>query len=78
MSAGEWVLRLAEQYFDGPDVIDPRHIREGVVIRILNRPKFEVYKHKNFFFKVLSGIAIEAAEASGAVEKMDSDIIEEM
>lgn len=78
MSAGEWVLRLAEQYFDGPDIIDPRHIREGVVIRILNHPKFEVYKHKNFNFKVLSGTAIETAEASGAIEKMDSDLIAEM
>lgn len=36
-------------------------VREGVVARILNRPNFAVYKHKNFSFKVLEDIAKDEA-----------------
>lgn len=61
MTAGEYVLRKVEQYFDGPDPIGKTHVREGVVARILNRSNFAVYKHKNFSFKVLEGIAKDEA-----------------
>lgn len=77
-SAGEYVLRKVEQYFDGPDPIGKTHIREGVVARIVNRPDIAVYKHKNFHFKVLSGIAIEEAVSSGAINTMDEDILSEL
>ena len=63
ISAGEWVLKKAEQFYDGEEPIDPTHIREGVVIRVINRPTFTAYKHKNFQFKVLEGIIKECAEA---------------
>lgn len=76
--AGEYVLRKVEQYFDGPDPIGKTHVREGVVVRILNRSNFAVYKHKNFSFKCLAGIAIDQAEASGATEHMSEDLLEEM
>ena len=36
---------------------------QGVVVRIINRPKFCAYKHKNFSFKVLEGIIKDTAEA---------------
>lgn len=55
-SAGEWVKDLAEQYYDGPDPIGKCHIREGVVIRLIEKPKFCAYKHKNLNFKILEGI----------------------
>lgn len=58
---GEYVLRKVEQYFDGADPIGKTHVREGVVARILNRSNFAVYKHKNFSFKVLEGIAKDEA-----------------
>lgn len=61
VDAGEYVKKLAEQYYDGPDPIGKTHIREGVVVRILNRPKFCAYKHKNWSFKVLEGIIKDAA-----------------
>ena len=61
--AGEWIKDVAEQYYDGPDPIGKTHVREGVVVRILNRPKFTAYKHKNFHFKVLEGIVKDVAEA---------------
>lgn len=61
--AGEWAKDWAERYYDGPDPIGKTHIREGVVVRIINRPKFCAYKHKNWFFKALEGIVKVEAEA---------------
>ena len=62
-SAGEWVQAMAERFYDGPDPIGETHVREGVVVRIVNRPKFSAFKHKNFAFKVLEGIAKDVADA---------------
>ena len=70
-SPGEYVLRKVEQYFDGPDPIGKTHIREGVVARIVNRPTIAVYKHKNFSFKVLEGIAKDVADAPDMEEAQD-------
>lgn len=63
ISAGEWVLNKAEQFYDGEEPIDPTHIREGVVVRVINRPTFIAYKHKNFNFKVLENIIKDVATA---------------
>ena len=68
---GEYVLRRVEEYFDGPDPIGKTHVREGVVARICNRSKFEVYKHKNFSFKVLEGIAKDEATAPDLEEAQE-------
>jgi hypothetical protein len=70
-SPGEYVLRKVEKYFDGPDPIGKTHIREGVVARIVNRPTIAVYKHKNFSFKVLEGIAKDVADAPDMEEAQD-------
>lgn len=70
-SPGEYVLRKVEQYFDGPDPIGKTHIREGVVVRIVNRPTIAVYKHKNFNFKVLEGIIKEDATAPDLEEAQE-------
>lgn len=75
---GEFVKKLAERYYDGADPIGKTHVREGVVVRILNRPKFTAYKHKNFSFKCLSNIISEQALASGAIENMSADEISEL
>ena len=56
ITPGEWIKNIAEGFYDGPDPIGKTHIREGVVVRILNRPKFCAYKHKNWSFKVLENI----------------------
>ena len=61
--AGAWVMKMAEDFCDGPDPVGKTHVREGVVVRIINRPKFAAYKHKNFSFKVLEGIIKASAEA---------------
>lgn len=67
--AGELAQAIAEEFYDGPDPVGRTHVREGVVVRIVNRPTFKAYKHKNFSFKVLSGIAIEHA-ADNATDDM--------
>ena len=68
---GDMVKRVAEEFYDGPDPIGKTHVREGVVVRIINRPKFTAYKHKNFSFKVLEGIAKADAEAPDMEEAQD-------
>ena len=73
---GEWTKNKAEEFYDGPDPIGKTHIREGVVVRILNRPKFCAYKHKNWCFKALEGIVKVEAE-SPDMEEAD-DINEEV
>lgn len=45
------------KYFE--DLVDPiggTHVKEGVVIRILNRPVWKAYKSKTYEFKVLEGL----------------------
>lgn len=60
---GEWVLKKAELYGVGADPIGKVHVREGVVVRIINRPTFTAYKLKNWFFKALEGIVKVEADA---------------
>lgn len=69
--AGEYVKARAELYYDGPDPIGKTHVREGVVVRILNRPKFCAYKHKNWSFKALEGIIKVEAEAPDMEEAQE-------
>jgi hypothetical protein len=75
-SAGEWIKKIAEEYYDGPDPIGKTHVREGVVCRIVNRPSFTAYKHKNWLFKYVSGIIVEKIADSN--ETLDDDILSEM
>ena len=71
INAGEWIKNKAEQYYDGPDPVGKTHVREGVVVRIINRPKFTAYKHKNFNFRVLEGIIKASAEAPDMEEAQE-------
>ena len=61
-TAGDWIKSKTEAYYDGPDPIGKTHVKEGVVVRIINRPKFTAYKHKNFEFKVLEGLIKDTAD----------------
>lgn len=71
ITAGEWIKNVAERFYDGPDPIGKTHVREGVVCRIINRPNFAAYKHKNFSFKVLEGIVKLEADAPDMEEADD-------
>jgi hypothetical protein len=72
---GDWIKNKAEEFYDGPDPIGKTHVREGVVVRILNRPKFCAYKHKNWSFKALEGIVKVEAEAPD-MEEADGEATE--
>jgi hypothetical protein len=72
VTPGDWVMLLhADNYLYGPDPIGRTHLREGVVVRIINRPKFAAYKHKSFEFKVLEGIIKESAAAPDMEEAQE-------
>lgn len=71
---GQYVQDKAEKYYDGPDPVGKTHVREGVVCRIINRPKFAAFKHKNFSFRVISGIAKDTAN----IDSMSEDMIAEL
>lgn len=68
---GDAVKNIAEKFYDGPDPVGKTHIREGVVVRIVNRPKFCAYKHKNWYFKALEGVVKVDAEAPDMEESQD-------
>ena len=72
--AGEYVKEKAEQYYDGPDPIGKTHVREGVVVRVVNRPKFTAYKHKNFLFKMIAGIISEQPPETAASEDIAAEL----
>ena len=71
ITAGEWIKNKAELFYDGADPIGKTHVREGVVARVINRPKFTAYKHKNFEFKVLEGIIKDVADAPDMEEAQE-------
>ena len=73
------LMERVMKYYDGPDPVGLTHIREGVVVRIDNRPSFTAFKHKNFNFKVLEGIIKEnAAEPDmEEAEELIEDVIED-
>lgn len=59
-------------YFE--DLVDPvgkTHVKEGVVIRILNRPVWRAYKSKTYEFKVLEGIIKETSDAPDMEEAQE-------
>ena len=76
VSIGEAVKMIAEKFYDGPDPIGKTHVREGVVVRILNRPKFTAFKHKNHDFKMISGIIAEKIADSNI--EISDDILTEL
>ena len=73
---GNTVIEIAEKYYAGPDPVGKTHTREGVVVRIINRPKFCAYKHKNFEFKVLENILQSNIETSAT--DIAEDVLAEM
>ena len=72
-TVGDGVLHAAERYYDGPDPVGKTHVREGVVVRIINRPKFAAYKHKCFAFKCLEGLVKADAEVPDMEEAQEVD-----
>lgn len=76
ITAGEWIKNKAEEFYDGPDPIGKTHIREGVVVKIINRPKFTAFKYKNYLFKLLEGVIKDSADAPD-MEEAEEEFKEE-
>ena len=60
------------KYFE--DLVDPigkTHVKEGVVIRILNRPVWRAYKSKTYEFKVLEGLIKETSDVPDMEEAQE-------
>lgn len=66
---GGYIQHIAEKFYDDTDPIGKTHIREGVVVRIVNRRKFTAFKLKNFAFRVLEGLIKNSAEAPDMEEQ---------
>lgn len=66
---GGYIQHIAEEFYDGADPIGKTHVREGVVVRIVNRRKFTAFKSKNYSFKVLEGLIKNSAEAPDMEEQ---------
>lgn len=52
----EELIAMVNLVTEGESLIDPSHIREGVVLRIENGKHFYALKSKGFTYKILSGI----------------------
>jgi hypothetical protein len=64
--------KLVEKYGSGPSILDSRHIKEGVCVRIEGGINNKTFKFKSFEFKVLEGIIkdsgiVDAEEAEAEV-----------
>lgn len=57
----EDLLARVNKYQLAPDILDPTHINEGVVVRVERGLELRLYKSKNIYFKILEGIAKEDA-----------------
>lgn len=66
--------RINKYFEDLTDPIGLTHIKEGVVIRIVNRRTFTAFKSKTFEFRVLSGAAIDNVNT----DILSEDILSEM
>lgn len=63
--------RINKYFEDLTDPIGKTHIKEGVVVRIVNRLGFKAYKSKTWEFKVLEGIVKDSATAPDMEEAQE-------
>lgn len=71
-TTAEDLLAKIDGYFeDLHDPIGKDHIKEGVVVRILNRPTWRAYKKKTYEFKVIEGIIKMTSDAPDMEEAED-------
>lgn len=63
--------RINDYFTDLTDPVGKDHIKEGVVVRILNRRTFTAFKSKTYEFKVLEGIIKETATEADMEESQE-------
>lgn len=64
----EQLQKIVDQLTEGPDPINPNHIREGVVIRVDRPLETLFYKNKSHSFYVLEGVV----KSTGSVDLEES------
>lgn len=65
--------RINHYFEDLADPIGKTHVKEGVVVRILNRLGFSAYKSKTYEFKVLEGLIKETATEADMEEAQEDE-----
>lgn len=63
--------RINKYFEDLHDPVGKTHVKEGVVVRILNRLGWKAYKSKTYEFKVLEGLIKETASAPDMEEAQE-------
>lgn len=63
--------RINTYFEELADPIGKTHVKEGVVVRILNRPSWKAYKSKTYEFKVLEGLVKETANTPDMEEAQE-------
>ena len=78
VSVDDLKMRIEDYFEDLHDPVGKDHVKEGVVVRILNYNRWIAYKHKTFAFKVLEGIIKDAEQAPDMEEAQEIQVEEEM
>ncbi|MCM1217312.1 MAG: 2'-5' RNA ligase [Lachnospiraceae bacterium] len=63
--------RINTYFEDLHDPVGKTHVKEGVVVRILNRPTWKAYKMKTYEFRVLEGLVKENSEQADMEEAQE-------
>ena len=66
--------RINKYFEDLADPIGRTHVKEGVVIRIVNRRTFTAFKSKTYEFKVIEGIIKESESVPDMEEAQEEEI----
>lgn len=66
--------RINKYFEDLTDPIGRTHVKEGVVIRIVNRRAFTAFKSKTYEFKVIEGIIKESESVPDMEEAQEEEI----
>lgn len=66
--------RINKYFEDLADPIGRTHVKEGVVVRIVNRRTFTAFKSKTYEFKVIEGIVKETETAPDMEEMQEENV----
>ena len=66
--------RINKYFEDLADPIGRTHVKEGVVIRIVNRRTFTAFKSKTYEFKVIEGIIKESESVPDMEEAQEEEV----
>ena len=66
--------RINKYFEDLADPIGRTHVKEGVVVRIVNRRTFTAFKSKTYEFKVIEGIIKESESVPDMEEAQEEEV----